>query len=96
MRHGRELLYKAEDMLYHSSMNRSDRADLLTSMAILSGLTSADLPLEIIRRRRDIMGGHQQFKHSEKSGKVTVPHPKKDLPVGTLRNIYRQAGWQWR
>lgn len=55
MRHGRELLYKAEEMLYHSSMNRSDRADMLTSMAILSGLASADLPLEIIRRRRDIM-----------------------------------------
>ena len=30
------------------------------------------------------------------SGKVTVPHPKKDIPVGTLRNIYRQADWQWR
>ncbi|WP_083911984.1 type II toxin-antitoxin system HicA family toxin [Desulfotignum phosphitoxidans] len=29
-------------------------------------------------------------------GKVTVPHPKKDLPVGTLRSLYRQAGWQWR
>jgi len=29
--------------------------DLLTSMAKLSGLTSADLPLEIIRRRRDIV-----------------------------------------
>jgi len=41
-------------------------------------------------------GDHHQFKHPEKPGKVTVPHPKKDLPVGTLRNIYRQAGWKWR
>jgi len=41
-------------------------------------------------------GDHHQFKHPEKSGKVTVPHPKKDFPVGTLRNIYRQAGWKWR
>jgi predicted RNA binding protein YcfA (HicA-like mRNA interferase family) len=23
---------------------------------------------------------------------VTVPHPKKDLPAGTLRSIERQAG----
>ncbi|MEO5365954.1 MAG: type II toxin-antitoxin system HicA family toxin [Magnetococcus sp. WYHC-3] len=25
-----------------------------------------------------------------------VPHPRKDLPPGTVRNIYRQAGWEWR
>jgi predicted RNA binding protein YcfA (HicA-like mRNA interferase family) len=42
------------------------------------------------------VGSHTKFKHSEKPGAVTVPHPKKDLPIGTLRNIYRQAGWQWR
>ena len=41
-------------------------------------------------------GSHRQYKHPEKSGKVTVPHPKKDLPIGTLRSIYEQAGWQWR
>ncbi|MDW8213738.1 MAG: type II toxin-antitoxin system HicA family toxin [Roseiflexaceae bacterium] len=33
--------------------------------------------------------------HPNKPGRVTVPHPKKDLPVGTLRSIYRQAGWSW-
>ena len=38
-------------------------------------------------------GSHQQFKHAEKPGLVTVPHPKKDLPAGTLRSIFRQAGW---
>ncbi|MBI4389338.1 MAG: type II toxin-antitoxin system HicA family toxin [Nitrospinae bacterium] len=26
-------------------------------------------------------GGHWQFKHPEKPGKVTVPHPKKRLPA---------------
>ncbi|MDR2092959.1 MAG: type II toxin-antitoxin system HicA family toxin [Azoarcus sp.] len=26
----------------------------------------------------------------------THPHPRKDLPPGTLRSIYRQAGWAWR
>jgi predicted RNA binding protein YcfA (HicA-like mRNA interferase family) len=41
-------------------------------------------------------GDHHQFKHPEKPGKVTVPHPKKDIAVGTLRNIFRQAGWDWR
>ena len=24
---------------------------------------------------------------------VIVPHPKRDLPIGTVRSIYRQAGW---
>jgi predicted RNA binding protein YcfA (HicA-like mRNA interferase family) len=38
-------------------------------------------------------GSHRQFVRG--SGRVTVPHPASDLPVGTLRNIYRQAGWKW-
>ena len=38
-------------------------------------------------------GSHHQFKHASKVGLVTVPHPKKDLPAGTLRSIFRQAGW---
>jgi predicted RNA binding protein YcfA (HicA-like mRNA interferase family) len=42
-----------------------------------------------------IRGSHHQFKHSTKPGRVTVPHPKRDLPIGTVRSIYRQAGWQW-
>jgi len=40
-------------------------------------------------------GTHQQFKHPDKKGRVTVPHPKKDLPIGTLKSIAKQAGWDW-
>jgi predicted RNA binding protein YcfA (HicA-like mRNA interferase family) len=36
-------------------------------------------------------GSHIQFKHPEKKGRVTVPHPKKNLPKGTLASIWRQA-----
>jgi predicted RNA binding protein YcfA (HicA-like mRNA interferase family) len=43
-----------------------------------------------------VKGDHYQFKHPEKPGKVTVPHPEKDFPIGTLRNIFRQADWKWR
>ncbi|AHN27871.1 hypothetical protein SALWKB2_0489 [Snodgrassella alvi wkB2] len=39
-----------------------------------------------------VRGSHHQFKHPEKSGRVTVPHPKKDLPLGTVKNIFKQAG----
>jgi len=37
-------------------------------------------------------GSHHQFKHPAKPGRVTVPHPKKDLPAGTLHSILKQAG----
>lgn len=36
-------------------------------------------------------GGHLQFKHPTKPGRVTIPHPVKDLPRGTVKNIYKQA-----
>jgi predicted RNA binding protein YcfA (HicA-like mRNA interferase family) len=32
-------------------------------------------------------GSHVQFKHPTKAGRVTVPHPKKDLPAGTVASI---------
>ena len=39
-----------------------------------------------------VKGSHQQFKHLTKTGRVTVPHPKKDLPIGTVKAIAKQAG----
>ena len=45
---------------------------------------------------RNIKGSHHNFTHPSKPGLVTVPHPLKDLPIGTLRSIFRQAGWNWR
>lgn len=41
----------------------------------------------------EVRGDHHQYRHSAKKGRVTVPHPNKDIVVGTLRSIYRQAGW---
>lgn len=38
-------------------------------------------------------GSHHQYRHPHRSGLVTVPHPKRDLPIGTLRSIAKQAGW---
>jgi predicted RNA binding protein YcfA (HicA-like mRNA interferase family) len=53
---------------------------------------------EIIRRLKQdgwflvhVVGSHHQFKHATKPGKVTVPHPKKDLPLPTVRSIFKQA-----
>jgi predicted RNA binding protein YcfA (HicA-like mRNA interferase family) len=36
-------------------------------------------------------GSHKQFKHSTKKGRLTVPHPVRDIPIGTLRSIEKQA-----
>ena len=37
-------------------------------------------------------GSHHQFKHPIKKGRVTVPHPKKDLNIKTANSILKQAG----
>lgn len=37
-------------------------------------------------------GSHKQFKHATKTGKVTVPYPRKDIPIGTANSILKQAG----
>ena len=40
----------------------------------------------------NVKGSHHQFKHPSKTGRVTIPHPKKDLPKGTVKSILKQAG----
>lgn len=38
------------------------------------------------------VGDHHQFKHPIKKGRVTITHPKKDIPIGTAKSIAVQAG----
>jgi len=38
------------------------------------------------------VGSHVQLVHPSKRGKVTVPHPRKDLAMDTVKSIARQAG----
>jgi predicted RNA binding protein YcfA (HicA-like mRNA interferase family) len=51
----------------------------------------------VIRLRSDgfmlvsVRGSHHKFARNGVT--VIVPHPKKDLPLGTARAIARQAGW---
>ena len=39
-------------------------------------------------------GSHVTLKHTTNPLLITVPHPKKDLPTGLVRRIYRDAGWR--
>jgi predicted RNA binding protein YcfA (HicA-like mRNA interferase family) len=55
-----------------------------------------------IKRRREhdgwilerIVGSHHVFKHPWSRATIVLPHPKKDLGRGLVRNIYKRAGWQ--
>lgn len=38
-----------------------------------------------------IEGSHYHFKHQSKKGIVTIPHPKKNLPVATIKSILKQS-----
>ena len=55
---------------------------------------------DIIQRLRQdgfelvsVRGSHHKFVHRAKKRMVIVPHPRKDMPPGTVRSIYLQAGW---
>jgi predicted RNA binding protein YcfA (HicA-like mRNA interferase family) len=39
-----------------------------------------------------VKGSHHQFKHPIKKGVVTLPHPRKDIPIGTVNSILKQVG----
>ena len=58
----------------------------MKSIELIKTLESAGWTLKRVR------GSHHIYKHPLKSGTVTVPHPKKDLPPGTTRAILKQAG----
>jgi predicted RNA binding protein YcfA (HicA-like mRNA interferase family) len=40
-------------------------------------------------------GDHVQYKHPTRPGRVTIDTGAREQTTGTLRSIYRQAGWEW-
>lgn len=57
-------------------------------------MNSTDLVKELIKDGWVIVkirGSHHYFKHPSKKSKVTIPHPKKDLPIKTWKSIRKQA-----
>ena len=41
-----------------------------------------------------VSGSHHKFVHRQLHRRVIVPHPKQDLPRGTVRAIYAEAAWE--
>jgi predicted RNA binding protein YcfA (HicA-like mRNA interferase family) len=62
----------------------------MRSREIISAL-QGDGWFEVARK-----GSHVQFKHPTKKGRVTVPHPERDIPIGTLKSIEKQSGLKLR
>jgi predicted RNA binding protein YcfA (HicA-like mRNA interferase family) len=58
---------------------------LFNSAHIMKRLKSEGWVLASVR------GSHHKFIRD--GAMLIVPHPKKDLPIGTARAIARQAGW---
>jgi predicted RNA binding protein YcfA (HicA-like mRNA interferase family) len=40
---------------------------------------------------RGTKGSHHMFTHPDKGGHISVPHPKKDLGIGLVQKILKQA-----
>lgn len=55
MRGGLEAFDQAEAAIYDSKLDRETKGDLLTGLAVFSGLISRDLPKLLLERRKDIM-----------------------------------------
>ena len=58
----------------------------LSSREVLKALRSAGFVVV------DQKGSHVQLKHPEHPGRVTVPHPKRDLRIKTVKSIESQSG----
>ena len=41
---------------------------------------------------RGSKGSHHVFNHPRKAGHITIPHPKKDLGIGLVQKLLKQAG----
>jgi predicted RNA binding protein YcfA (HicA-like mRNA interferase family) len=47
------------------------------------------------RRRRAGRGDHVNYNKPGQASVITVDLGMKEIPIGTLRSMYRRAGWQW-
>ncbi|WP_312797824.1 type II toxin-antitoxin system HicA family toxin, partial [Tianweitania sp.] len=41
-----------------------------------------------------VRGSHHKYRHPASGAVVILPHPRRDIPSGTVHSIYKQAGWK--
>ena len=64
-------------------------------MVILTTMRSAEL-IKMLEVEgwllRGVRGSHHVFSHPQRGGHISVPHPKKDLGIGLVHKLLKQAG----
>lgn len=71
------------------------RIDTPPRVCIIHTMKSADLIRELNEAGwflDRVRGSHHVFRHPSRPGIIVVPHPKKDLGVGLVAQIRKQAG----
>lgn len=58
----------------------------MTSQEVIDALKADGWVLDRVK------GSHHIFTHPTRKGHVTVPHPRKDMAITTLKSIERQSG----
>nr|WP_315214033.1 type II toxin-antitoxin system HicA family toxin [uncultured Duganella sp.] len=43
-------------------------------------------------RLRNVRGAHHIYSHPDRGGHIGIPHPKKDLGIGLVQKLLKQAG----
>lgn len=89
MKHGEETIEEADLLIYQSQLPKDTKADMLSSMAILSGLISDSMPVELIKRRRDIMIESAAYDIIKQEGRLEgfQDGEKQGLRKGLLKNL---------
>lgn len=73
-------------LAFYTQLLHNNRKGCIVDSIVLIKMIEKDGWVKIAVR-----GSHSQFKHPTKKGRVTIPHPKKDLPKGTVQSILKQA-----
>ena len=58
-------------------------------------MNSAEIVKQLLRDGwvlRGVKGSHHIYTHPERGGHISVPHPKKDLGIGLVSKLLKQAG----
>lgn len=69
--------------------------DLYSSVCIIHNMNSKEIIKQLEKdgwSLRGTKGSHHVYTHPEKSGHISVPHPKKDLGIGLTNKLLKQAG----
>ena len=73
--------------------------EIVFTVCIIHTMNSQDL-VRLLEsdgwKLRGSKGSHHIYNHPERGGHISVPHPKKDLGVGLVEKILKQAGLKER